>query len=26
VLDLESDRLRDLVRILHAKRRQEARP
>jgi DNA-binding PadR family transcriptional regulator len=25
VLDLESQRLKDLVRILHAKRRQEAR-
>jgi DNA-binding PadR family transcriptional regulator len=25
VLDLESDRLKELVRVLHAKRRQEAR-
>jgi DNA-binding PadR family transcriptional regulator len=25
VLDLESERLKDLVRVLHAKRRQEAR-
>jgi DNA-binding PadR family transcriptional regulator len=26
VLDLESERLKDLVRVLHAKRRQDARP
>ena len=26
VLDLESQRLKDLVRLLHARRRQEARP